>query len=516
MRSIITSCWLSIRLPLACGALGLCLLMCGSDEGGGADGSSGGPDGGGTSTSGGSSGGASSSGGSSGETDSGPTAGPKRPTFSSAKVLPQVYRVVPLAAGWAVLTQQVTQATVIDGVTLQTGGPVLLKLDAAGVVQWAKTLDTGGGSQNGPPRLSADEAGNLYVAGLTYAFTVDFGDGITKGTGNSTCDVTQVAFVGQVDANGTAKWLRIVYCPQGVGDIQVAARNGKVAVAGDYSPYFALSYETSGGTVIAPLHTRESDRPSYVLSLGAADGFATWAKLFGTERTAAEIGGAGIDSVAIDAAGEITASGTYTVGPLLDTANAPIATPVTAGYVVKLTADGTTKWVRPFANAGLEGMVADATRVVAAGSMKVDVDFGMGVRKGPAFFTVALDPATGATTADKTFGGGGTDLFAIGHDEAGGTALGFVVPAATAGGVVDNITLPTDHSTFIVKLAPDLEARWIESFARPEAASVPVFPTALAVDGTGKTAFGGVLNAAHDFGGGSIAAPNGFVVWYMP
>jgi hypothetical protein len=507
----------SILLTFACGALGLALAMCGSDEGGGADGSSGSTDGGGSSaSSGGSSGAASSSGGSSGNADGGPTAGPKRPTFGSAKVLPQVYRVVPLAAGWAVLTGQVTQATVIDGVTLQTGGPVLLKLDASGVVQWAKTLDTGSGSQNGPPRLAADETGNLYVSGLTYAFTVDFGDGITKGTGNSGGNMTQVAYVGQVDGNGTAKWLRIVYCSQGVGDIQVAARNGKVAVAGDYSPYFALSYETASGTTIAPLHTRESDRTSYVLSLGAADGLATWAKLFGTERTSAEIGGAGIDSVAIDAAGEITASGTYTVGPLLDTANAPIATPVTAGYVVKLNADGATKWVRPFANAGLEGMVADATRVIAAGSMKVDVDFGMGVRKGPAFFTVALDPATGATTADKTFGGGGTDLFAIGHDQAGGTALGYVVPFATAGGVVDNITLPTDHSTFIVKLGPDLKAQWIESFARPEAGSVPVFPSALAVDATGKTAFGGTLNAAHDFGGGSISAPNGFLVWYSP
>jgi hypothetical protein len=504
----------SFLLTFACGAFGLALLMCGSDDGAGAGGSSGGADGGGGSSSGTASSSGGSSGGSSGNGDSGPTAGPKRPTFASAKVLPQVHRVVALpAGGWAVLTQQVTQATVIDGVTLQTGGPVLLKTDPGGVVQWAKTLTTGGGSQNGPPRLTVDDAGNLYVSGLTYTSTIDFGDGITTSTGDSQ---TQVAFVGQIDASGTAKWLRLVYTPQGIWEIQVAARNGKVAVGGSYSPYTAVRYTASDGIKIAPLLTRDSHDTAYLLQLNASDGYANWAKIFGAQGND-QSAAAQIHDVAIDAAGDITAAGTYAKGPLVelvDTTVTPFTTPLNAGYVMKVDTTGARKWIRTFENAGLEHMTADATRILAAGSMKVDVDFGMGVRKGPAFFAVAIDPTTSATIADKTFGGGGTDMFAMAHDPAGGTALGYVVPTATAGGVVDNIQLPIEHSTFVVKLGVDLKAHWLESFARPEAGSPPVFPAALAVDANGKTAFGGTLTAAHDFGGGPITAPNGFVVWY--
>jgi hypothetical protein len=385
-------------------------------------------------------------------------------------------------------------------------------MDPAGVVSWAKTLTTGGGSQNGPPRLTVDDAGNLYVSGLTYTTSIDFGDGITASTGDSQ---TQVAFVGQVDPNGTAKWLRLVYTPQGIWEIQVAARNGKVAVGGSYSPYTQLRYTASDGSKFAPYLTRDSHDTAYLLQLNATDGYATWGQVFGAQGND-QSAYAQVHEVAIDAAGEITAAGTYSKGPLVDAALTPFTTPLAAGYVMKVDTTGARKWIRAFENAGLEHMAADATRIIAAGSMKVDVDFGMGVRKGPAFFVVALDPATGASTADKTFGGGGTDTFAIGHDPAGGTALGFVVPTATAGGVVDNIQLPTDHSTFIVKLGTDLKAQWLESFARPEAGSVPVFPAGLAVDATGKTVFGGTLNAAHDFGGGSMSAPNGFLVWYTP
>lgn len=505
----------SLLLSSFCGALGLALLMCGSDDGGGAGGSSGGTDGGGTSTSSGGSSGASSSGGSSGTADTGPTAGPKRPTFASSKTLPQVYRVVALPAGWAVLTQQVNQATVIDGVTLQTGGPVLLKLDAAGVVQWAKTLSTGGGSQNGPPRLTVDDAGNLYVSGLTYTNTVDFGDGASASTGDSN---TQVAFVGQIDPNGTAKWVRLVYTPQGIWEIQVAARNGKVAVGGSYSPYTAVSYLASDGYKVAPLLTRDSHDTAYLIQLTAADGYGQWVKIFGAQGNT-QSSEAKIHDVAIDDAGNITVAGSCMNGPLVelvDTTVTPFTTPINAGYVMRVDTTGARKWVRTFENADLEHMKADPTRILAAGSMKSDVDFGMGPRKGPAFWVAAVDPTTGNTTADKTFGGGGTDTFAMAHDPAGGTALGFVVPAATAGGQVDNILLPSDHSTFIVKLGTDLKAQWIESFARPEAGSVPVFPTALAVDANGKTAFGGTLNGPHDFGGGTITAPNGFLVWYAP
>ncbi|MGH7280000.1 MAG: hypothetical protein ACRELY_00630, partial [Polyangiaceae bacterium] len=225
----------------------------------------------------------------------------KRPgRFLFAKTIPAA--AGPIVAlpggGWATFVE-ILHSTVIAGTTITRSGrddAALVKLDANGDPVWVAPM-IGPGDDN-RASLAVDEAGNIYVAGLSVnGQSMDFGNGIT--TTNPDSVNAYWGWFAKFDASGTAQWASGVGADLGLGSIHIAAQNGKVVVTGFYSEPNLHYYGTSG-IVAAPAF---GNYPVFVLSCGASDGLATSiARLDGTE---AESG------VVIDSSGRAIVAGTF-------------------------------------------------------------------------------------------------------------------------------------------------------------------------------------------------------------
>jgi len=147
----------------------------------------------------------------------------------------------------------------------------VLKLDARGRFQWARTIGIDGGSTG--TAIAVDEEDAVYVTGF---YDEDLEIPIA---GNRVVDLNNEGsrdiFVARLTPAGEFTWAR------GIGDkgsdvgLGIAARNGAVYVSGSFESEVDFDPDPRRGSVL-----NGTDVDGFVLKLTAADGKFTWARDF--------------------------------------------------------------------------------------------------------------------------------------------------------------------------------------------------------------------------------------------
>jgi hypothetical protein len=250
------------------------------------------------------------------------------------------------------------------------------KYSPTGATVWAKRIDNTGGSASS---VATDQAGNVYLCG-GFAGKVDFNPDPRKtnyvtgesGPGSSGSN----GYVLKLTASGAFGWVSPFVAKRAespgsrvsVGDLALDA-TGNVIIGGQY---------------VGQIDFNPSSKIDYRLpNIGAScDGFVAKLSPAGSLAWATPLGGATVNSVAVDTAGAVYATGYFfATSPFTPGFGLP---PVTSNgqedvFVTGLTAAGSVDWAVTFGGTGSEycGAIAvDATGTIyVAGTYVRTVDF---------------------------------------------------------------------------------------------------------------------------------------------
>ena len=254
--------------------------------------------------------------------------------------------------------------------------PVLVKYNANGLAQWARTL-TAGTDDAVFFGVAVDGNANVYAAGSqSGAGTYDYGDEVQAAGASESTNAVLVKY----NTNGEAQWARTLTDGPGRAEFMDVAvdASGNVYAAG--YQYGDGTYDYGDGVKAAG--SSEWDNP--VLVKYNASGVAQWARTL-TEGYL----GATFDGVAIDGSGNVYAAGAQLLDDIYGygdgvqaTGSAEWDNPV----LVKYNANGVAQWARTLnAGSGMArfwGVAADGSANVYAAGYQWDVgtyDYGDGV-----------------------------------------------------------------------------------------------------------------------------------------
>ena len=378
------------------------------------------------------------------------------------------------------------------------------------LLQYVKNIG-GIGSNIGDPFVAVDNTGNLYTSGF-FNGTLDFNPGV--GTNNLTSIGSDDAFISKLDSVGNFIWAKNF---GGTGTTYshgiILDGSGNIYVCGTFSN--TTDFDPNAGV-------------TNLTSLGGNDAFISkldgngnliWAKSFGGT------GNDAVKSIAVDASGNIIASGTYSVTADFDP-SAGISNLTSAGggdiFILKLDASGNFVWAN-----SMGGTLNDFP-----GCMNVDV-LGNIYTTGQYEATADFDPSanvfnlTSAGAEDifiskldgngnfiwaKSIGANSTDIaYGIGID-----ALGKIYTTGYYSGTVDfdpnagatNLTSVGGDDVFVLKLDNNGNFIWAKSMG----GSGLEYGKALVLDNVGYLYIAGLFNGTADFdpnSGVNNLTPNG-------
>lgn len=175
----------------------------------------------------------------------------------------------------------------------------ITKLDAQGNLLWAKQI--GGASYDYPGNIAVDAKGNVLVGG-SFLGTVDLNPGAGEQTVTS---LGQGAFLLKLDTNGNFMWAKYW------GGNNSSASNYLSTITLDSSNNIILSGSFTGTNDLNPgtgtfTVTANNDGDAYISKLDTNGDFL-WAMAFGVSSD----GYAGLRSLALDASGNIVATGFF-------------------------------------------------------------------------------------------------------------------------------------------------------------------------------------------------------------
>jgi outer membrane protein assembly factor BamB len=317
---------------------------------------------------------------------------------------------------------------------------LLVKYDASGTAQWARTLTEGTG-RSWFRSVAVDGAGNVYAAGhMEGSGTYGFGNGVSAA---GTCSSWSNALLVKYDSTGTAQWARTVVvgddlsefwglAVDGAGNVYVSGRirgigtygfGDGVSVAGTYSDGInavLVKYDGSGAAQWARTVTQGTSY-SWFTSLAADSDGNTYAA-GGTEGTGSYGFGGGVtitgtsyynlalvkydtsgtaqwartftqgsgvswfSSVAVDNASSVYVSGYMNGTDAYGFGNQVTATGVSENQnavLVKYNVSGTAQWAQSITQ-GTEGCTFDSVavdssgNVYVAGSLRGSGEYGFG------------------------------------------------------------------------------------------------------------------------------------------
>lgn len=284
----------------------------------------------------------------------------------------------------------------------------LTKLDAAGHFVWAKTI-TGSYTQH-IFDVKLDDIGNIYLTGtLRDSCDLDPGPGVHQAISNGAQDV----FIVKLDNDGNFIWGESYGSPAPELPRQVLVdASGNVIVTGSF--YHTCDFDPStDGT----FEMSTDIWSGYVLKLDA-DGAFMWAKSFDSLSPSVS----SVYSAALDAAGNIIITGTFTHQPDFDPGSAVFPIPETFQqniFVDKLDNDGNFLWVQWFSSAGpvdpLSVAVDASADIYITGYFHDDIDLDSGPGENTLIgnftdeaFLIKIN-ADGTLQWGKKFGGPGSD-----------------------------------------------------------------------------------------------------------
>jgi hypothetical protein len=382
------------------------------------------------------------------------------------------------------------------------GDAYIVKLNPAGVLQWAKQLKSDG--VDIAHSVAVDSAGDVYVSGAFHGTSMDVAGKTAAHAANSVANGYIAKLSG---ANGAGIWNIPI---QASGSLAAKAYCTAIAIrnAADlaFNCYFryALTY---GGTT----DSFNDEEATVVGVLDASDGTLKWSQILraATGSTSRVIG----DSIDIDSSSNVYVGGySYSSAIYLRTnvaiGNSTKQNTSSDGFVLKLAAGtGAVSWVRMLGsssggkNTQVAGIRLDPSNgsVYVAGGFDV-TDFGKGKITSTGggtnndAFVVRLG-SSGDTTWQKTFGGDGGDIArAIAVDGAGNVVVGGAVDSA--GIMIDGKSFPAGKGFYVTKLDPTTAvAAWVTGRTNGSA----VFTKGVAAAPSGHSYATGQFIGAIDF-----------------
>jgi hypothetical protein len=327
------------------------------------------------------------------------------------------------------------------------------KLDPNGNVLWAKGW--GGATREHGTGIAVDGSGNVVSAGFTATLT---------STGAWTANGFEVH---KYSPTGAVVWSKRIDDYGGEADSVATDTAGNVYLCGqfsgtvDFNPDPHKTNYASGSPVVSG----GGGVNGYVLELTAAGAFG-WVSPFVAKTSEVAGSGVGCNDLALDAAGDVVIGGTYrgqddfNPSPTIDYRLPNIST--NDGYVAKLSSRGSLMWATPLGGASVQSLAVDTSgSVYAVGTFSQVFTPGFGfpavTSNGREDVFVTKLTASGAVNWAVTFGGTGDDLgTAIAVD-----ATGTVYVAGTYRNTVDfdpdplgtyYLTNPTYADMFLLKL----------------------------------------------------------------
>jgi hypothetical protein len=246
---------------------------------------------------------------------------------------------------------------------------VLVKYNAAGVAQWAKTVTGIGLDASKFNAVAVDGAGNVYAAGYQTG-TGSYRYGTTPLVEASGASSSSNVVLVKYDASGNALWAKTVT----TGSTQSMFE--AVAVDGAGNVYAAGCQQGTGyyryGTTPLVEVSGASSLYNVVLVKYDPSGNAQWAKTVTTGSNNSYFYAVAVDGGAVYAAGRQYGTGSYTYGttPLVETAGASFFNNV---VLVKYDTSGTAQWARTVAGSNSSMFSAAAlggSAIYAAGSQQ--------------------------------------------------------------------------------------------------------------------------------------------------
>jgi len=229
-------------------------------------------------------------------------------------------------------------------VSVAAGGPyngynvVLVKYDAEGNAQWARSV-SGGNNSSEFLAVACDQSGNVYAAGYqSGSSTFTYGLGVSAtGTSSNNANVVLVKY----DANGTAQWAKTV---SGVGNN--ASRFTAVACDPSGNVY-AAGYQNNTGNFtygVGVSAQGNSTGSNVVLVKYDTEGNAQWAKTVSGGNNSSSFYAVACDpSGNVYAAGYQSGTGTLTYGSGSSAQGSYSSTNV---VLVKYDTGGNAQWAR--------------------------------------------------------------------------------------------------------------------------------------------------------------------------
>lgn len=222
--------------------------------------------------------------------------------------------------------------------TGSNGDVFILKLDAAGDFEWAKSH--GGPSDEVARSIKADAAGNVYTSGGFHS-TVDFDPG--PGIFNLTSAGSREGFISKLDINGDFVWARQIGST-GNDIVQSLALDASSNVYATGEFYQTVDFDPGSGTF--NLTAQQSD--AFIVKLNTA-GDLVWAK---------NVGGSSLDAtytIDVGADGGVYSGGrfynTVDFDPGTGTYNIEV---VNRDCVLKLDTDGNFVWAKTYTGTSIE------------------------------------------------------------------------------------------------------------------------------------------------------------------
>jgi hypothetical protein len=249
--------------------------------------------------------------------------------------------------------------------TTSMNNAVLVKYDlrsGGAVAQWARI------SVNGTPstgmcnfsNVAVDSAGGVYAAGIQYAGSADFGNGVSATV--TAANAYNRGLLVKYDDAGNAQWARVVQAPTASQFNALACYGTDLLACIDINGTGVSNF----GSLPVTMTTSSS-----VLSKWSAGGACQWV------RAPVSASETWYTAMAIDAGGNVFVSGTAQTGGTLDLGNSVSFSPPVAdtGFVAAYSNQGTAQWMKgPTAVSGgdtsqLNGVALLGNSPVAVGSV---------------------------------------------------------------------------------------------------------------------------------------------------
>jgi len=295
---------------------------------------------------------------------------------------------------------------------------VLVKYDASGTAQWARTVSAGSGSSQFSS-VAVDAAGNVYAAGWQEGTGIyTYGSGVSIAGTSVFNNIVLVKYA----SDGTAQWARTVSAGSG------SSQFSSVAVDAAGNVYAAGWQEGTGiytyGNGVSIAGTSASS--NVVLVKYNASGTAQWAR-----TVSAGSGSSLFSSAAVDVAGNIYAAGwqegtgTYTYGSGVSIAGTGASSNV---VLVKYTASGKAQWARTVSTGSGSSQFSSAA-VDAAGNI-----YAAGWQEGNGSYAYASAVSIAGTSASS-------NIMLVKYDASGTAQWARTVSAGTSDSVFNSVAV---------------------------------------------------------------------------